>query len=357
MLTAETQSANIIASMENTDDSSNLSSWLLKRKSGSKSRFFASTNKRFFTLDFDNQLLFYKHSENDKKMSLPITFRDIVSVQPLIDTVTDAADEGKENQGPENQAEAPVAKRSDSKTSLASALKKKMPSFTTPRPKASKQQHGFVIQTSDKSLELLCSSKVEADRWVVALHRAMEIGTSPNAHAQNSNVQVVGSSYCMEVVGNPIPIDKLACDNITVSSSPPTTAESRKGSNGGYADNKPSEAMALPPKVPKKPPAAKGKPPLSSSKQAEKGEAVSQTGAKGVSQSSDQSEKEVGQPTDAVREYSVIDTGLDGNNEAWGAARTGQSVERYHDKGAGLSLQQRLEQLEFSDDEDDCDED
>merc|ERR1719321_1892976 len=77
-----------IDSIENSEEC-NLSAWLLKRKSVSRSRLFSSTNRRYFTLDFETRLLFYRHSETDKKVSQLIAFRNIISVQPLVDTVTD----------------------------------------------------------------------------------------------------------------------------------------------------------------------------------------------------------------------------------------------------------------------------
>merc|ERR1719389_835282 len=99
------------------NDSGNLSAWLLKRKSGTKSRFLSTTNRRFFILDFGSQILFYKHSETDKKISQPISFRSIVSVQSLTDTVTDVVDDAAETQNPveEGVPNEPRVQRADSK--------------------------------------------------------------------------------------------------------------------------------------------------------------------------------------------------------------------------------------------------
>merc|ERR1719160_1903249 len=91
----------------------------------------------------------------------------------------------------------PKIERASSKTSLASSLRKRMPSFVgTPRSlRAPKEQHGFVVETPDRSLELLCSSKMEADQWIAALQQAMlsggrpkseELGRSDNSSAASS---------------------------------------------------------------------------------------------------------------------------------------------------------------------------
>ena len=43
---------------------------------GAKARWFSSTTKRYFTIDFNAQLFFYAHSESDKTVSHPIRFKD-----------------------------------------------------------------------------------------------------------------------------------------------------------------------------------------------------------------------------------------------------------------------------------------
>merc|ERR1711904_304076 len=114
---------------------------------------------------------------------------------------------------------------------------------------------------------------------------------------------------------------------------------------------------ALPPKVPKRPPAAKGKQPLRAN-QTGKEETVARE-ADRIPQSIIQT-NDVAASTHEVTEYSHADKRLEGESEAWGTAprqNVGQVVPRYHDRAAGLSWQQRLEQLEFSDDDDDCEED
>jgi len=349
-------------SLENSDDSCNLSAWLLKRKSGAKkSRFLSSTNSRFFTLDFGSQTLFYKHSESDKKVSQPISFRHIASVQALVDTVTEMADNASESQAAGQQGGyydpqlfAPV-QRTDSKTSLASSLRKRMPSFGTPRSfRAPKEQHGFVVGTTDKSLELLCSSKMEADQWIAALHKAMLLGrlmeggrngselVRSDSSTANSSRPTTACSFssslantnCSEASANPSPLSTRPLSGLEQSVSAqesPNLADAYVKSLQPAATTRTS-AM-LPPKVPKRPPVAKAK----------------------TEQSDREAEKE-----EEVTEYSVVDARLQDDNDAWGVEppqNVSQSVPRYHDQSEGLSWQERLERLDFSDDEDDCAED
>ncbi|CAE7469544.1 unnamed protein product, partial [Symbiodinium necroappetens] len=60
------------------------SAWLTKVKGdGAKARWFSSTTKRYFTIDFNAQLFFYAHSESDKTVSHPIRFKDIVAADQL----------------------------------------------------------------------------------------------------------------------------------------------------------------------------------------------------------------------------------------------------------------------------------
>merc|ERR1712224_898162 len=109
----------------------------------------------------------------------------------------------------------------------------------------------------------------------------------------------------------------------------------------------PKARSLLPPKVPKRPPVAKAK-------EAEK-EASVQTG-KVVTQTC----TGLRESTDGVEEYSVVDARLEDDNDAWGVVQTEnirKAVPRYYDQAQGLSWQERLERLDFSDDEEEDDSD
>lgn len=327
-----------VESLESCNDSGNLSAWLLKRKSGGNSHFFSSTNRRFFTLDFGAQILFYKRSVTDKKISLPISFRSILSVQPLTDTVTDLAHNGAED-GVSNE---PRVQRVDSKASLASSLRKRMPSFvSTPKSlQPPKEQHGFVVRTCDKSLELLCSSKMEADQWIAALHKAMLLG-GPKM-VQSSFQDELGSSRPTTACSGSSSLENA---NRSDASEPLTGRESANPADE-YVQSPQKEQTThtpamLPPKVPKRPPVMKARNP----------EVALPTSKNGLT------ELIVG---DGVAEYSTADARLETECEAWGVCspqKSSQAVPRYHDRAEGLSWQERLARLDFSDDEDENDPD
>merc|ERR1719230_2159550 len=59
--------------------------WLMKMKqnAGRASRLFSDSNRRFFTLDFPDQLLYYANSEGSLQISRPIRFQDIIKVESL----------------------------------------------------------------------------------------------------------------------------------------------------------------------------------------------------------------------------------------------------------------------------------
>eukprot|EP00746_Dinoflagellata_sp_MGD_P165660 gnl/MRDRNA2_/MRDRNA2_95071_c0_seq1.p1 gnl/MRDRNA2_/MRDRNA2_95071_c0~~gnl/MRDRNA2_/MRDRNA2_95071_c0_seq1.p1 ORF type:complete len:420 (-),score=75.60 gnl/MRDRNA2_/MRDRNA2_95071_c0_seq1:258-1517(-) len=343
-------------SLENCDqsDSSVLSAWLLKRKSGPKSRFLSSTNRRFFILDFGSQILFYKHSESDKKISQPTSFRNIISVQPLTDTVADVADDGAESQAGQQIN----VQRADSKTSLASSLRKRMPSFSTPRSlRAPTQKHGFIIETPDKPLELLCSSKAEADQWIAALQQAMLLGGRPKVEQMaRSDTSTAASSRPTTACSFDSSLANTNCSDMSPRQSPPSSRlgdDHVKSQQPAFTEH---TSASLPPKVPKRPPVAKAKPKwplLSPEEQTQQSEMKTPAPEK-------EAVIKVIESTNGVMEYSAADARIEDDSEAWGVAQSGslsQGYPRYHDKSEGLSLQERLAQLDFSDDEDEDDSD
>lgn len=151
--------------------------WLRKRKTeraGRASRFFSGTNRRFFTLDFPRQLLYYSHSTRQKHISWPILFRDMLGVELLslaLETERAEPCSGADSDG----AAAPV-KRSDSKASVASLVSRiSVPGVSARRPRA---EPGFVLRyarsAQERSMQLLCGSQAEALQWVAALTAAMQ---------------------------------------------------------------------------------------------------------------------------------------------------------------------------------------
>jgi hypothetical protein len=112
------------------------SAWLKKSKSeGGRGKWIASTNKRYFTIDFEAKIVFYAHSSDQKKVSQPIKFKEIVWAERL-----------------------PPCKK--------------------------KKGCGFILNTVDRRYELYTDSNPDAVQWVHALNAAGEIGKN-RSQAEN----------------------------------------------------------------------------------------------------------------------------------------------------------------------------
>lgn len=137
-----------------------MSAWLLKKKSGSSMVRMRQYNKRYFTIDFDSHVFFYSHAESSKKVSSVIRFADIVDVR-----MPDPLEGRKSEKGPaENKGS--MLRRSFSFGSNSGSKEKE------------EQAHHFVILDvrPEKTMELLCSSALEATQWFQALKEAMVFG-------------------------------------------------------------------------------------------------------------------------------------------------------------------------------------
>merc|ERR1719201_487128 len=115
------------------------SGWVWKRKSeGSTSRFLNQFNKRFFTVDFNKEQFFYSHSPDQKKVSLPYSFHDLLSAYAV---------------------SAPEAGRS---------VLSRMGMSSGPST-----EHGICVQTRQKEFELYFLNSMDATRWLQAFERAI----------------------------------------------------------------------------------------------------------------------------------------------------------------------------------------
>merc|ERR1719409_2117175 len=115
------------------------SGWVWKRKSeGTTSRFLNQFNKRYFTVDFNKEQFFYAHSPDQKKVSLPYSFSDLLSTYVI---------------------------------SRIGALK-----FVLSRMGMSSgpsTEHGICVQTRQKEFELYFLNSMDATRWLQTFERAL----------------------------------------------------------------------------------------------------------------------------------------------------------------------------------------
>eukprot|EP00929_Paragymnodinium_shiwhaense_P000148 TRINITY_DN100390_c0_g1_i1.p1 TRINITY_DN100390_c0_g1~~TRINITY_DN100390_c0_g1_i1.p1 ORF type:complete len:406 (-),score=126.81 TRINITY_DN100390_c0_g1_i1:276-1493(-) len=147
-----------------------MSAWLKKKKSGTSMVRMREYNKRYFTLDFDARVFFYAHGENSKKVSSVIPFADILDVK-----------------APE------VPSDLTSETSKGSFIRR---SFSLGgSKKAEKEQHLVTLLVRpSKLMELQCGSEQEAVEWMEALRSAVMLGSGASAGgASGSTAAMPGS--------------------------------------------------------------------------------------------------------------------------------------------------------------------
>jgi len=154
------------------------SAWLQKTKSDSaRAKWFSGTTRRYFTIDFDSQMLFYSSSEDQKRISPPVLFRDFVCA----DWKIPAASTSK-------------LLRSGSK-GFASNIRWPLKRSTA----AAEEGCSFVLKTSGKELQLRASTPDEAARWVSTLNVARDVGRglrSESRSHQNSAAGFRGGRCC-----------------------------------------------------------------------------------------------------------------------------------------------------------------
>jgi hypothetical protein len=113
--------------------------WVWKRKSeGTTSRFLNQFNKRFFTVDFNKEQFFYSHSPDQKKVSMPYSFSNLLSAYAI-----SAPEAGKSFLGRMGMSSGPSG------------------------------EHGICVQTRGKDFELYFSNAADANRWLQAFERAL----------------------------------------------------------------------------------------------------------------------------------------------------------------------------------------
>eukprot|EP00746_Dinoflagellata_sp_MGD_P165059 gnl/MRDRNA2_/MRDRNA2_94121_c0_seq1.p1 gnl/MRDRNA2_/MRDRNA2_94121_c0~~gnl/MRDRNA2_/MRDRNA2_94121_c0_seq1.p1 ORF type:complete len:396 (+),score=78.65 gnl/MRDRNA2_/MRDRNA2_94121_c0_seq1:75-1262(+) len=137
--------------------SGKLTAWLLKRKSGNSRLRVRRYNKRFFTLDFDHKVLFYAHTANSRKVSTPIPFNEIYDVTTLPGPLTSPT----------------AAEASTRRPSLSKRF-----SLTSGISKTSAGKDGIIVRAKGRFMELICSSSVEAEQWYQAVQAAMATNNS-----------------------------------------------------------------------------------------------------------------------------------------------------------------------------------
>lgn len=293
-----------------------LTGWVTKRKGEGRSRLLGGSNRRFYTIDFDAQAFFYGHTEDCKSVSMPIPFRDILKAEPISGLEAEALPDAQEA----------ALQRSDSKGSLGSRSsgmrRPRMPSLGALSRRPSTDQHGLLLHTVGKVTELSFASKAEAETWVQAFQQAISMsgGETAREGLLGQDLSTATGSSCCTATPRSEMEDSLVDGELP-------SARSSVRSGRSTRPSRPSSAAGLLPKAP--------------------------AGDDAASFADSQS---CGPQPKITRALSGA--------LAWGYARSNSGEElnkskcsRYADKGQGLSLQERLAQLDFSDNEEEDDDD
>jgi len=123
------------------------SAWLSKAKGDTaKAKWIQSSGRRYFSIDFDGQIVFYSHGETDKKISLPIAFRDILGASLA------TSEEG----------------------SPQASMRRSFSGIMARRPNSC--EFPFTLHTRDRRIRLAADSEADAFSWVEMLNAAHRYG-------------------------------------------------------------------------------------------------------------------------------------------------------------------------------------
>lgn len=138
------------------------SAWLIKAKSdGAKAKWFQTMGRRYFTIDFDKQIFFYKYSESTLQASTPIHFSQILGA--AVGHSYDDEDDCDE--------EASSAPGLGLRSGLFSSKPRRRPNVAT-----AIGVFPFTLRTMGKRMRLEAEVESEAFQWISMLNAASRIG-------------------------------------------------------------------------------------------------------------------------------------------------------------------------------------
>eukprot|EP00931_Biecheleriopsis_adriatica_P040998 TRINITY_DN23486_c0_g1_i1.p1 TRINITY_DN23486_c0_g1~~TRINITY_DN23486_c0_g1_i1.p1 ORF type:complete len:927 (-),score=212.46 TRINITY_DN23486_c0_g1_i1:95-2875(-) len=160
------------------DRSRELSAWLVKKRSGIGSIF--GKDRWYFTLDYAAHTLSWA-KRPEEKAEMTLGFKEFKRVEAWSKHESESTVETAEET-------ADASRRPSSRSSVRSGISnisariRSLSPFR--RPKTA--EHGVIVCTGERSIELTCESKDQSDQWLAALQAAMAQGggmTSPKAAA------------------------------------------------------------------------------------------------------------------------------------------------------------------------------
>lgn len=317
-----------------------LCGWLLQQTADAA----RSSQRRYFTMDFSAQILYDAQSEANKSVSTPIAFRDLISVEPIVVAGVSQEQASEEPIGTAGYA-AEANQRPGSTSSSSSLRIPTVPCISG----LSSEQYGFALRTRSKNMELICGSKSEADSWNTAILEALVMVGNSSDNAASITEYVLVQAEPSTAAGSQLSSRR---------SSPSPQAMSPRSVTSKDASHVEVDAVVDLSSVEPVGPATSAWGMVEEADQACQAEMPQSDECRPDDELTDapassSSAMAVGED---VEEMSVVGTPR-GIEYAWdlnaGGAKTpgSQAATRYQDKAQGLSLHQRLSQLDFSDDE------
>lgn len=174
------------------------SSWLSKAKGdGAKAKWLSGACRRYFTIDFDNQIFHYSHTESGKDASIPISFSELLTAEQgaeeRIFCPSSRASAASRQLGPQLPPALTLGAPLQSlAVRMASALGssaedtgpqtgglRRSLSLTSMMPRRSAGSSGefpFIVQTRDRRMKLCADREADARDWVDLLNAAARLG-------------------------------------------------------------------------------------------------------------------------------------------------------------------------------------
>jgi len=328
---------------------SKVTGWLSKRKGDAvRSRLFRGNNRRFFTLDFEAKLFYYSHTESNKTASVPVAFRNLTRVGPLSGRALEGVGLEDLLDGPTVPTDGPSSGNRGSLAGQGANLRAPKLSFgASRRPQG---QHGFLVTVAGKDMEVICATKAESDEWVGAFRQAMACGDGDCPGVANVSTGL-GSLEATEVSTS----TGSASGDSRAGTPQSLHSCSDTGLNAPVVELVPTAALPPPVEEPHQ-----QKPVASSWGGRASGAAAGGRRAIGMLLRRPLQQEDPFPKKDKAHVTSIEN--VEELNSTWGedrpaevithgAAVEGSIAGRYGDKAAGLSLQARLAQMEFSDSE------
>lgn len=147
---------------------------------------------RFLAVDFEKQIMCFSYTQLGLHTSMQIHFSDILGVEPLPTQEDDEVEQERIRRTSWKSSRGQKRAKARAKEQVGVCKTRAWESYL---PRLGKDvQHGFILQTTVKQIELLCASHDQAKKWVAAIQAAMRLCQDNAIKACNHEVDSVQST-------------------------------------------------------------------------------------------------------------------------------------------------------------------